>query len=80
MLYFDKNRFAESISNFEAILSTDEGASETMNNNETSMARFFLGAAYGQSGNIVKAKENLQLAIQIDPNNNRARQMLSRIP
>jgi Tfp pilus assembly protein PilF len=51
-----------------------------MNNNEISMARFFLGTAYGQSGIISKAKENLRLAIQVDPNNNQARRMLSRIP
>jgi tetratricopeptide (TPR) repeat protein len=80
MLYFDQNKFAESIASFESVFSALANNTETMNIREISMARFFLGAAYGQSGNIAKAKENLQTAIQIDPNNNQAKQMLSRIP
>ncbi len=80
MLYFDEKKYAESVENFESVFSATGPEAESMTPRESSMARFFLGAAYGQSGNMIKAKANLQLALQIDPTNTQARQMLSALP
>jgi len=43
------------------------------------MARYLLGMSYGKSGNLVKAKSNFQLAVQLDPQNAQAASMLSKL-
>jgi tetratricopeptide (TPR) repeat protein len=80
MMYFDRNEIDRSITEFEKTLQLEAGDRESMNERDRSMSRFFLGAAYGRKGNIPKAKMYLQLAVEIDPDNQDAKKMLAQIP
>jgi tetratricopeptide (TPR) repeat protein len=80
MMYFDENKIEKAIQEFEATLSSELKSDQLMDTRARSTVRYFLGAAYGKNGDIEKAKMNLQLAVQIDPNNIEAKQMLSKIP
>lgn len=80
MLYFEENKTDKAIQEFEATLDSELKSDQLMDTRARSTVRYFLGAAYGKSGNLEKAKMNLQLAVQIDPTNTDAKTMLSKIP
>jgi tetratricopeptide (TPR) repeat protein len=79
MLYFEMNRSSEAISRFEATVSGGGNSVEVLSLKEKSLARYFLGAAYGKTGNIPLARMNLELAVGLDSTNMEARTMLSQI-
>ena len=79
MLYFEENATSKSINEFESVFANQMTYAESMKPKENSKARYFLGMAYGKSGNFTKAKENFQLAIQIDPGNTEAQQILKQL-
>jgi tetratricopeptide (TPR) repeat protein len=80
MLYFDQEKIAPAIEQFEASVRQEPESKDVMDAKARSMVQFFLGAAYGKSGNIDKAKAHLQTAIRIDPENAQAKAMLAGIP
>ncbi len=80
MLYFEGNRNGEAIGEFEATVAAEKEGAENLDTKARSMARFFLGAAYGKSGNLQRAKVNLRTALQLDPQNADAKKMLEQIP
>jgi len=77
MMYFEQRKTEQSIHEFEETIASE--GTENMDVHARSTARYFLGAAYGKSGDIQKAKMYLQLAVQIDPQNGDAKKMLSQI-
>jgi tetratricopeptide (TPR) repeat protein len=80
MLYFEVDNIEKAIQEFELTLTSELKSDQLMDTRARSTVRYFLGASYGKSGNIEKAKMNLQLAVQIDPNNEDAKKMLAQIP
>ncbi len=80
MLYFEEERNADAINQFEQTLASEKQGSELLDTRARSMARFFLGAAYGKSGNLQLAKLNLETALKLDPQNMDAKKMLAQIP
>jgi tetratricopeptide (TPR) repeat protein len=78
MFYFEQEKLPEAIRQFESAFAIETTGDEIMDDHSRSMARFFLGAAYGRSGDITQANANLQLALQIDPNNADAKKMLKK--
>jgi tetratricopeptide (TPR) repeat protein len=79
MLYFERENIGKAIAEFETTLSPAGTDGEPLDVKASSMARFFLGAAYGKSGNIALAKSNLQTALQLNPNNMEAKKMLDQL-
>jgi Tfp pilus assembly protein PilF len=80
MLFFDLGRGNEAVRQFEETFAAEERSAEKLDTKARSMARFFLGAAYGRTGDLENAKANLRLAVAIDPQNLEAKTMLGRIP
>lgn len=76
MLLFDGNRTDDAIREFEATFEPRHGGTQDMGSKDQSTARYLLGMAYGKAGKIEKAKSNFTLAVQIDPNNTDAKNML----
>jgi len=80
MMYFEQEKTDKAIREFEETLAADANGSEKMDVRSRSTAYYFLGLAYGKSGNIGKARTHLQLALQVDPKNEDAKKMLAKIP
>jgi tetratricopeptide (TPR) repeat protein len=79
MLYYDMNSLQKSIDAFEEAFRVEVRAREGFKTSDKSMARYFLAVAYGKQGNIPKAKSNLEMAVQIDPKNQEAQALLSKL-
>jgi tetratricopeptide (TPR) repeat protein len=79
MLLFDRGRGTEAVEAFEQTFTAEERSQEKMDAKARSMARFFLGAAYGRTGDLARARSNLRLAVELDPQNVQARSMLENI-
>jgi tetratricopeptide (TPR) repeat protein len=80
MLYFEKDNVEKAIQEFELTLRSELQSKEKMKQNELSMLRYFLGASYGRRGDLQNAKRNLQIALQINPDNIDAKKLLNQIP
>lgn len=79
MLYYDVGKTEQAIDEFEITFVAEQAGSEKMSTKERSTARYLLAVAYGKHGNLQKAKENLQLALEIDPQNDEARKLLTQL-
>ena len=79
MLYFDLGKIDKSIDHFEKTLAIDQSGTERLDTKGRSSARYLLGVAYGKRGDIRKAEENLRLALNVDPMNSEARELLARM-
>lgn len=80
MMYFEQEKADKAIREFEETLASDANVSEKMDVRARSTAYYFLGLAYGKSGNIENARTQFQLALQVDPKNEDAKRMLAKIP
>jgi tetratricopeptide (TPR) repeat protein len=79
MLYYDMDSLQKSIFEFEEGFRSELSAKEQFKPSDRSMARYFLAVAYGKSGNVARAKDNIDIALRIDPNNEEARKLLLKI-
>ncbi len=78
MFYYDQHNNTKSIEHFENVFSNEQSL-VSMNTQDRSLARYFLAAAYWATQNKDKTIANLQLALQLDPNNSDAKQLLNMI-
>ena len=79
MFYYDKHNTDKSIEHFEDVFSNEQSI-VSMSAEDRSLARYFLAAAYWAKQNKEKTVSNLQLALQLDPKNSDAKQLLNMIP
>ncbi len=80
MLDYEAGKTDLAIAEFERTIARESEGREKMHPKEVSVLRYFLGSSYGKLGDIAKAKLNLQIAVQIDPSNRDAKNMLAQIP
>lgn len=79
MLYFDQDKLEKAIREFETTIESETRPAERMDLRARSMVRYFLAAAHGRKGDLDRAKSYLRQAVQIDPQNEEARRMLSQL-
>lgn len=74
-LYLGEGRTEEAIHSFIEASKCEDRVQEFLDKNQRSLLRTYLGAAYRKSGRIDLARENYEIALQLDPNNVDARHM-----
>ena len=80
MLYFDQGKTQKSIDEFEGVIAARESGSEKVEAKAAAIAYFYLGVSYGRIGKMEKARENLQSALRLDPQNADAKRILAQLP
>jgi Tfp pilus assembly protein PilF/lysophospholipase L1-like esterase len=80
MLDFDEGKFGQCIEEFEAVIAPPPDGAEKVDTKASAIAYFYLGVSYGRTGNLEKARVNLQAALRLDPGNEDAKRILAQIP
>ncbi len=76
----EEENSAEAVTEFETALKVNEGFAEPFSLEASSGARYLLGVAYAKLGRVAEAKDQLNRALAINPNNNNAREVLNQLP
>ncbi len=76
----EEENAAEAASELEAALTSNESFSDPFSTEASSGARYLLGVAYAKMGRIQEAKDQLNRALAINPNNQDAKEVLKQLP
>lgn len=75
-LYDEEGRTDEAIHAFNEASECEARVQEFLDKNQRSMLRFYLASAYRKLGKADLARQNLEIALQLDPRNSNAQQLL----
>lgn len=80
LLYLEEEKASEAATELQAALRINETFSDPLRAEGVSGARYLLGVAYAKMGRMQEAKNELNHALAINPNNDEAKQVLKQLP